>query len=570
MTQQEYRDFLHSIHAIDRTVVEVAYMSALGEEERRECLSLLLHRAEEIREPEDKVKALWAETAEKMEEKKRESIFANFAIFAPPDESKKPSFPVEHLPDGIREMVEEIAESLQVSPDMPASAVLGILSVCLQGKFLVRIKPDWEENVNLYILVIARPSERKSPVLQNLVYPLYLYTKEQNIIRGPEIQEYRTKKKILEGAIENLTTRAAKKGDVEYTEIAEKQRELDSLKPVYPVRLTADDVTTEKLVSLMMENKEVMAIISAEGGIFNMLAGRYNDKVNIDLILKAYTGESLLVDRVGRPPEQLNSPHLTICTMIQPSILREVLGNREFQDRGFTARFLYSYPRSMVGKGRRFETTPIQNDTREIYEALLYALLKIPLEPQPRAVSLSREAYLLLSDWFAWVEDRMNEDFYGLEAWAGKLVGTTARIAALLHCCTCQEQSAEQPVSGKTMQDAIEIAKYFVSHAIYVFEESGETDTPAERDAKYILKRLKSTGEMEITKRDLFELCKGKENLQTVDDMAPGLDVLIDRGYIAIEKVKTGGRGRPTEKIYLNPETQKSQNSQKYPEHKNI
>ena len=173
MTQQEYRDFLRSIHAIDRTVVEVAYMSALEEEERRECLSLLLHRAEEIREPADKVKALWAETAEKMKEKKRESTFAPFAPFAPPDESKKPSFPVEHLPDGIREMVEEIAESLQVSPDMPASAVLGILSICLQGKFLVRIKPDWEENVNLYILVIARPSERKSPVLQNLVYPLY-------------------------------------------------------------------------------------------------------------------------------------------------------------------------------------------------------------------------------------------------------------------------------------------------------------------------------------------------------------------------------------------------------------
>lgn len=103
MTQQEYRDFLHSIHAIDRTVVEVAYMSALEEEERRECLSLLLHRAEEIREPADKVKALWAETAEKMEEKKRESTFVPFVPFVPPDESKKPSFPVEHLPDGIRE-----------------------------------------------------------------------------------------------------------------------------------------------------------------------------------------------------------------------------------------------------------------------------------------------------------------------------------------------------------------------------------------------------------------------------------------------------------------------------------
>ena len=101
------------------------------------------------------------------------------------------------------------------------------------------------------------------------------------------------------------------------------------------------------------------------------------------------------------------------------------------------------------------------------------------------------------------------------------------------------------------MQDAIEIAKYFVSHAIYVFEESGETDTPAEKDAKYILKRLKSTGEMEFNASGIFDLCKGK--FLTREEMQPGLDILIDRGYIAIEKIKTGGRGRPKEKIYLNP-----------------
>ena len=87
-------------------------------------------------------------------------------------------------------------------------------------------------------------------------------------------------------------------------------------------------------------------------------------------------------------------------------------------------------------------------------------------------------------------------------------------------------------------------------------------------DAKYILKRLKSTGEMEITKRDLFNLCDGK--MGTIEELQPGLDILIDRGYIAVEKIKTGSRGRPTEKIYLNPEMQKVQKVQKYPEHKNI
>ena len=43
--------------------------------------------------------------------------------------------------------------------------------------------------------------------------------------------------------------------------------------------------------------------------------------------------------------------------------------------------------------------------------------------------------------------------------------------------------------------------------------------------------------------------------------MQPGLDILVDRGYIAIEKVKT--KGRPTEKIYFSPEVQKVQKVQK-------
>ena len=85
------------------------------------------------------------------------------------------------------------------------------------------------------------------------------------------------------------------------------------------------------------------------------------------------------------------------------------------------------------------------------------------------------------------------------------------------------------------------------------------------KDAKYILKRIDNTGQTEITKRDLYQLCKNKEGFEQVERMDPALKLLADHGYLRTEKVKTGGR--PTEKVVLNPEylAQKPQKPQKPP-----
>ena len=555
MTESEFQNFLKGLHIIDRKIVDIAYLSTPDEEERQKRFASLLKKAEQLQAHTEEIERLWNDAAAKVEEGRKEWLkgtFTPFTPFTPPDESKKSLFPVNRLPDGIKEMVTAIAESLQVPPDMPATAALGVVSACIQGKFAVQVKPDWKEQANLYILVIARPSERKSPVLQILTAPLYAYSKEQNFLRGPAIQEYQTKRKIIEGAIESLTARASKKGDVGYFEISEKQRELENLKPVHPVRLIADDVTPEKLVSLMAANDGKMAVISAEGGLFDILAGLYSLNVNIDPFLKAYTGDSIQIDRQGRPSETIDNPALTMLLMIQPSVLEKIIENGKFNGRGLTARFLYSYPMSMIGKGRKFETDPIGEDNKEVYESLLYSLLKIPLGAQPRILTLSKEAYILFSDWFYWIEDRFNNEFYKVESWAGKLAGNTARIAGVLHCCQHQERGADYPISGKAMQDAIEIAKYFVDHALFIFEKAGETDTQAEKDAKYILERLQSTGETEISISSALDLCK---KFGRRAEMQPGLDVLTERGYMVIDK--RGTKGRPTEKICFNPEMQK-------------
>ena len=105
---------------------------------------------------------------------------------------------MEALPDQIREYVEAVAESLQVPIDMVACDVLGVISLCVQGKFQIKVKEDWTEPLNLYMATIMRPSERKSPTLKYVTQPVFDYMKIENERRKPAIDQYEFEKKMLQ------------------------------------------------------------------------------------------------------------------------------------------------------------------------------------------------------------------------------------------------------------------------------------------------------------------------------------------------------------------------------------
>lgn len=126
MTESEFQNFLKGLHIIDRKIVDIAYLSTPDEEERQKRLASLLKKAEQLQAHTEEIERLWNEAAAKVEEGRKEWLKGTFTPFTPPDESKKSLFPVNRLPDGIKEMVTAIAESLQVPPDMPATAALGV------------------------------------------------------------------------------------------------------------------------------------------------------------------------------------------------------------------------------------------------------------------------------------------------------------------------------------------------------------------------------------------------------------------------------------------------------------
>lgn len=111
--------------------------------------------------------------------------FEPFEPFEPPNTSKLPPFPVDSLPPILRGMATAAAVNLQVSPDMTAVAGLTIASLCVQGKFIINPKPGWMEQLNLYASIVARPSDRKTPVLSLMTRPSMRMRKKKTRTEHP-------------------------------------------------------------------------------------------------------------------------------------------------------------------------------------------------------------------------------------------------------------------------------------------------------------------------------------------------------------------------------------------------
>ena len=172
---------------------------------------------------------------------------------------------------------------------------------------------------------------------------------------------------------------------------------------------------------------------------------------------------------------------------------------------------------------------------------------------EPELITLSPEAVKLLEDFSVSLEPKLRGEYADISDWAGKLVGNTARIAALL--CRAGRPAphgfldgGDPPViSGAEMADAIRIARYFTGHAKAAFSLLGADE--GLKDCRYVLAAIRKAGLSEVSRRDVMRLCRA---LRTRDAVQAVLDRLAEYGYLSEkETARQPGRGRSPSPVYL-------------------
>lgn len=470
-------------------------------------------------------------------------------------ENIKPTsiFPIECFPNKIRRYIEAVAEHTQTSVDMASVAVLGVVATTTQGKYEIENKKDYTESLNLYIMIIAMSSERKSPTIKLITKPVYKYEKEENKKRQAIIDKQKLELFIKQKQLETLSKSPEK---LEEAMVLQAEiRELEE-KQIKPLRLITDDCTSEALTSLLADNDEKISLISTEGGIFDILNGKYSSSTaSIDTVLKAYSRDPIRVDRKGRPTEIIGNPTMTVLLSVQDKVLEELMSNDKFRGKGLNARFLYCNPISTVGK-RKYKTEEIPVIVEEEYNNIINKLLEIPKKEETTILKFSIDADNELETFYNWIEPQLKNELEFMGDWAGKLFGACLRIAGILHCMEYSNIESGCLVSVDTVKKAITISKYFLEHSKYAYMLMG-TDKEVEK-AKYILKQLKKQEQMSLKRNEIFSISRSSpKKINKADDIDKALDILIENGYILKiepEKRKDGKGGRNSDPIFeLNP-----------------
>ncbi len=466
-----------------------------------------------------------------------------------PQWSSLPQFPLEALPKVMKSYATAVAAHSQTSPDMAAVIGLGVLAVCLQGKFKVEGTPGYYEPLSLYTVLIAAPGERKSGVMRAMTGVLYDYEQEFNKSRSDEVRKNRQEREAVERQISGLKKKLENKYDREMEmELQQLEGQLADMPELKSVRFFADDCSSEALTSLLANNGGRLAVISAEGGIFDIMAGRYSNKTNIDVWLKGHCGDPIYVDRKSREAECIPHPALSAILTIQPSVLTEIMENTTMTGRGLIARFLYSSPPSRIGS-RVFRAAAIPEETKDAYRRLVYRLMDIPVAEETQTLYLSEKAFEVIETYFAEHEKYLLGEGQATADWANKYIGAVLRIAGLLHCADMAPGNCE--ISATTIGRAIEIGKYFLAHSGYAYSMmSGDINI---RKARFVMAKLEKFGQPEVKRSDLFQACRGKF-FQKTEEIFPTLELLEEHGYLRQVIPERQGAGRPPDvRILINP-----------------
>jgi hypothetical protein len=352
----------------------------------------------------------------------------------------------------------------------------------------------------------------------------------------------------MEAHIATLRKRSAKSPtDDTIREIEKLEADLPEIPP-HP-RLWTQDVTPEKMAAMMAEQGERLAVFSDEGGIFDILAGRYsNGTPNLDLFLQGHAGSAVRVDRKSGPPVILQHPLLTVGISPQPDVLQALKDKPGFRGRGVLARFLYGLPASPLGY-RSLTPEPVPPEVEKAYQRGIHALLS--LKGLVR-LKLSPKAYESWKTFQRGIEVMMREDgkLYHLLDWASKLPGAALRIGGVFHMVLSVEDGRGPVIEEDAMEPSLNLATLLIDHALAVFDLMAR-DKSVE-DALSVLAWIREHKKNTFTQRECF--CAKQSRFGRVDALLPALTLLAQHRFIRPappDKVDH----RPSKTFLVNPGT---------------
>jgi replicative DNA helicase len=456
------------------------------------------------------------------------------------------------------EMAHAACEATQISPTFGTLLAFAAIATCVQRAVAVEVSAGWIEPLSFWGWGLAESGARKTHLMRPMQAPFADWQKHKRDAYRSKIAAARALHEVSESRIEKLKRDAANAKSDKERESARRQieQEIELMPaPVFAPRAFTENITSERLVSLLTENRERIAFWSDEGGQFGILAGLYSGgAANLDAFLKAHDGSPLVTDRQAAH-NFVERPALTMAVLLQPGVFADALRNQRFRHSGLLARPIFAFPESNVGRREVSESKAIPDDVARAYAGAVRLLMDGCSEHSgaPRLLRFDDDARASFLAFRADNEVDLSPAgrLAGLQDWGSKLPGKVARMAGLIEVAQSGLDAA--CVTGASLRTAAQIGELLIPHARAVFFGLGAAqEHEGPRALLDWLRAREWGGVLLFNQRDAHRALEHR--LRTVADVRTAAATLTRWGVLSPPIVQKNSRAPASTLWAVNPE----------------
>ena len=341
---------------------------------------------------------------------------------------RPPAMDVSLWPSVIARRAEEIGQTVGCDPLVPLFAGLAAVCGVVDARTRLELIKDFKVPPVLWLMTIGAPADKKTPGSAPMLAPLKLLEMEDRP---------RFKKDLLDWEGQEAMFASSKKAFLEFSASPEAMLGGDQAPQVHelppqpvPLRITVDDVTSQKLVRLAADRPRGLLCALDE---MNSWVRKLTDKTSGEdrsAWVKAYESSSYEMDRVGSGSIFAENLAVSIYGNIQPRVFRESLSNLSAD--GLVQRFV---PCILNGDlTRKPVEIPDYLLNKQQWEQTLRIVFALP----PMTYQLSPEAKAVFQEFQDWYDTKRHDerllqsDDTFMTAF-GKIEGLTGRIMLMFH-----------------------------------------------------------------------------------------------------------------------------------------
>jgi len=391
-----------------------------------------------------------------------------------PDETTP--FPTHCLPSVAGTMAREIGRvTTSMNEPLAAASIIGVLSAAIGAGLEVGTGGGRTLRPNLFILPIAESGTGKGENYRLAAEPFEAAEAEAieafdmhtrpGLVAELRVAELRSKK-LCSDAAKETDRHARHLVTEEYRRAAEEAVQIERQIDAAPKWRVAD-VTKEALAIVMQgQPGEAVASMSSEArGLLNIVRGKYSkDGGDEDFYCSAYSGDSLTVDRVGRPRVTLRRPCLSAIWMIQPDAARKAFAEEAFTESGLLPRFLFFDPKAEP-QVRTEQPAPIPAATKAAWANLIRSLVRVyrmgGSDPQVVAVSPGAQSLMVAYEACNVRLRRHSGEYRDIAAYISRWTENCWKLALVIHAAKHGSEAHHQEISLTTAQGAVNVSKWF-------------------------------------------------------------------------------------------------------------